>query len=71
MNRQRRAVLLAGACLLAGAGVLAYAERTEPVVELTGVECRAAQRAYDDGKRDEVLSDILRDCDRSGFPVQR
>ncbi len=55
--------------LVASVGIIGllipkYLQRNDPVVRLNDVECAAAQRAYDDGERDTVLFDILRDCDR-------
>lgn len=70
----RRTYVIALAFLLVGtAGLLATyaAQRDDPVVRLTEAECAAAQKAYDDGKREKVLFDIIRDCDRSGFPIRR
>lgn len=67
-TRNLLAAVLSAAVVL---GVAAYvvAQRDEPVVRLTEVECQAAQRAADAGQ--DVLLGLERDCARSGYPVRR
>lgn len=73
MTGKQRNYLVCAALLMIILGVAGYlfAQRNDPVVRLGEAECQAAQRAYDDGMRDGVLRNIIRDCDRSGFPIRR
>lgn len=69
--RRNQVILLAMAVPLITMIVSFIAGRDDAVVEQSEASCVAAQRAYDQGKREPVLFDIIRDCDRSGFPIKR
>ena len=71
MSEKRRNILIVAGSVLIVVGVAAYfvAVRNDPMVRLTEVECQAAQKAYDTGQ--EVLLGLIRDCERSGYPIER